>query len=478
MVTSMMNKILRYVLLFLLAILSACASGPAVVSTPRETASPPRGTASPTPAQTPTHRPTSPTTLSPSPTHRAASPSATPSPSLQPTDRPAYLLLPDAELVYSATALDFDTSAYLTESQSFLSSYEQYLMITGWTPAAEVVEMVALENSINPRLLLALLEYQSGCVFDKPPWPEDFNTAMGAGDQLRKDLYGQLVWAAHVLSEGFYGWWSGTLEEIPFPDGSVFYPPANANPGTVAVQYFFAQLYERDTWEDALDPLNGFPALYEDMFGDPWARAAKVGELVPWGLAQPRLTLPFEPGKTWAYTSGPHRAFEGNGPLAALDFAPPMKEKGCIPTREWVTAVTSGLIVRSEFGAVIQDLDGDGDEQTGWVIFYLHIAEDGRVPVGTYLYTGGNVGHPSCEGGISTGTHLHIARKYNGVWIPADGLIPFVLNGWTAHAGEVPRMGTLTRGDQTVTANQTGAISSHITREEDEVPHWILGTGY
>ena len=29
------------------------------------------------------------------------------------------------------------------------------------------------------------------------------------------------------------------------------------------------------------------------------------------------------------------------------------------------------------------DLDGDGNEETGWVIVYLHIATEGRVPVGT-----------------------------------------------------------------------------------------------
>ena len=38
------------------------------------------------------------------------------------------------------------------------------------------------------------------------------------------------------------------------------------------------------------------------------------------------------------------------------------------------------------------------------------------------------------EGGHVTGTHVHIARKYNGEWIPADGLA-FNLEGWVAHDG-------------------------------------------
>jgi hypothetical protein len=59
------------------------------------------------------------------------------------------------------------------------------------------------------------------------------------------------------------------------------------------------------------------------------------------------------------------------------------------------------------------------------------------------------LGHPSCEGGRATGTHVHIARKYNGEWIPADGIVPgivpFVIGGWTAEQGDAPYEGRLTR---------------------------------
>jgi hypothetical protein len=33
--------------------------------------------------------------------------------------------------------------------------------------------------------------------------------------------------------------------------------------------------------------------------------------------------------------------------------------------------------------------------------------------------TGDRIGHPSCEGGAANATHVHIARRYNGEWIPA-----------------------------------------------------------
>ena len=406
-------------------------------------------------------------------THTPVPPSATPAPTAtqtptltftpEPTIRPAHLILPNAAVVYSPTTLDFDIEAYLAKTGGFLNEYRQYLMITGWTSAAEVIQRVALENSLNPRLLLALLEYQSGALLGQPADPENYQAAMGAAEYYRQDLYGQLIWAAHALSDGFYGRSDGTLRQLSFPDGRILPLPADTNSGSAAVMYFCSQLVDADNHAQTLA---GFGGLYTELFGDPWARAAAVGDLLPEGLQQPALTLPFEPGETWAYTGGPHPAFEKNGPLAALDFAPRMSVSGCEPSGEWVVAVADGLIVRSEFGIVIQDLDGDGHEQTGWNVMYLHIGTDERVPVGTYLHAGDFVGNPSCEGGRATGTHMHIVRKYNGVWIPADGPIPFVLDGWTAHNGDEAYLGTLTRDDETVTAHQFGSAVSRITRED------------
>jgi LasA protease len=127
--------------------------------------------------------------------------------------------------------------------------------------------------------------------------------------------------------------------------------------------------------------------------------------------------------------------------------------------------VAAGQIVRSGYGSVVLDLDGDGRESTGWDILYLHIADQGRVPAGTYVEPGDHIGHPSCEGGVATGTHVHLARKYNGEWLPADGPIPFNLGGWVAHGGAQEYDGTLTRGSQTVTACSCSAAWTAITAD-------------
>jgi hypothetical protein len=73
----------------------------------------------------------------------------------------------------------------------------------------------------------------------------------------------------------------------------------------------------------------------------------------------------------------------------------------------------------------------------------MHVAQAGRVAAGTRLQAGDAIGHPSCEGGPSTGTHTHLARRYNGVWIAADRAMPFILSGWKSGGSGAQYEGTL-----------------------------------
>ena len=119
---------------------------------------------------------------------------------------------------------------------------------------------------------------------------------------------------------------------------------------------------------------------------------------------------------------------------------------------EWVVAASDGLVIRAENGMVLQDLDGDGFEQTGWTVLYMHIESRDRVNAGSYLKAGEKIGHPSCEGGFSNGTHVHLARRYNGEWISADGSLPFNLDGWISSGTGVQYDGHLERNNLTVEA--------------------------
>jgi murein DD-endopeptidase MepM/ murein hydrolase activator NlpD len=129
-----------------------------------------------------------------------------------------------------------------------------------------------------------------------------------------------------------------------------------------------------------------------------------------------------------------------------------------------VVAAAEGLIVRADRGAVVQDLDGDGSEHTGWTILYMHIRSDQRVEVGSFLRAGEKIGHPSCEGGFSTGTHLHIARRYNGEWIPADQDLPFNLDGWISAGVGSEYDGFLKRNGQSIEAWNGRSAENEIKR--------------
>ena len=78
------------------------------------------------------------------------------------------------------------------------------------------------------------------------------------------------------------------------------------------------------------------------------------------------------------------------------------------------------------------------------------------------------------EGGASTGTHIHLARKFNGEWMPAEGLLGYNLEGWTAHNGSQPYLGTMTRGSQTVTACTCSNAASFM-KSDRPVPEKVMG---
>jgi LasA protease len=373
---------------------------------------------------------------------------------------PGEKLIPDSEYIFSPHASDFDVVDFSARYPGFLNRYQEY--ISGRTRSGpEVVALAARDSSVNPRVLLAMLEYLTGWLTEPArPVGEAFTYPLGHRDPQLPGLYRQLTWLANELGNGYYGWRAGTLTEVTLSDGNLMRLEPSLNAGTIALHHFFSLNASSLDWSAALAP-GGFMAAYRSLFGDPWLHEYPIYEP---GIAQPEMILPFLPGHVWAYTGGPHGAWERESAWAALDFAPPSLESGCVPSDDWVVASAAGLVVRSGGGVVVLDLDGDGREQTGWVLLYLHIASDGAVKAGEFIEQGDLIGHPSCEGGIATGTHLHVARKYNGEWILADGPLPFNLSGWTAVAGIQPYQGALVKGDQTVLACPCSSKDTYISR--------------
>lgn len=362
----------------------------------------------------------------------------------------AFQIMSDARLVRSAKAQSFDTAAFIRSRPGIIGSLNIPVAtrqadgsaLTDILSASQIVERVSLEYSVDPRILLALLEYRAGLLSQADTAPERQLYPFISPEQSygidRSGLYNQLAWLADQLNFGYYDWKYRGKTILDFPDGNrlLYHPDLNA--GSVALQYVFSRLSPFEDWKNDVSEA-GFYATYTAYFGNPLDDKVPT---IPAGLSQPPLSLPFRPGEIWRFTGGFHGGWGQGSAWAALDFTPP--DEGsyglCYTARFPTTSVARGKVVRMADGVIVIDLDQDGNEGSGWTILYLHIVRDESLQLGQIVEAGDILGYASCFGGYATATHLHIARRYNGEWIPADcvqcpstAVMPsFVISNWQA----------------------------------------------
>ena len=340
---------------------------------------------------------------------------------------PADRLVPDSEAVYSPAYAGFDVNAFAQPFHGYLSAYVE--SVDGMTLSGpQIVQLIAERFSVGPRVLLTLLEMHGGWVTAHAPG--QVGNPFGLGGPGAGGLYNYLFYAASFLNEGYYAKATGVRNVIELHDGRRVMLAPNVNPGTGAVQDAIGHEVSHDTWLSLIGA-NGFRATYQRLFGDPAQFA--IEPLVPGDLKQPPMRLPFEDGVRWFFTGGPHAGWADGSARAALDFAPPDGGMSCAPSQMWALAAAPGRVVASEHGRVMVNVAGGTFQGSGWTVLYMHMASQDRVQVGAMLKMGDRVGHPSCEGGASTASHLHFARLYNGQWIAASDLqSPLNLSGWVA----------------------------------------------
>lgn len=362
----------------------------------------------------------------------------------------AFRALPDSRLIRSASAQAFDTAAFIRSQPGIIRAlnFPVFTRQADGSPrpdtltAAQIVERVSQEYSVDPRILLTFLEYSAG-LLSQSDVPQErqlypFIIPEQSFGLDRAGLYNQLSWLADRLNAGYYDWKYRSGTTLEFADGSrlLYHPDLNA--GSAAIQYALAQLYDFEEWKQAASEA-GLYAAYTAYFGVP---AADEAPTVPVDLVQPPFSLPFRPGEIWRFTGGFHGGWGRGSAWAALDFTPPdeISYGLCYTTGFPTTAIARGRITRRGGGLAVTDLDEDGNEGTGWTILYLHIVDDESLQLGQIVEAGETLGYAACAGGYSTAAHLHIARRYNGEWIPADcvhcppslTVPPFVMSGWQA----------------------------------------------
>ena len=239
---------------------------------------------------------------------------------VDPNPGSSFKLIPDSELVYGPASAQFDVDSFIDEHAGYLAEYSQD--VDGQTlTGAQIIELVSQNYSVNPRLLLALLEYRSGWVTDAEPQNVDY--PLGFYDSYYAGLYRQLAWTANNLNRGYYLWRVNALSTLPLSDGTYVPLDPTINAGTAGVQYFLSLFNNRPFWDNDVSKLGLFDA-YNKLFGYPFDY--DIPSLVPVNPTQPAMQLPFEEGVVWSFTGGPHGGWDSGSAWAALDFAPRSEE--------------------------------------------------------------------------------------------------------------------------------------------------------
>ncbi len=344
---------------------------------------------------------------------------------------PAVRLIPNGVLVRGPASIGFDVRAFLNRQPQSSRLRNHTELVDGEVlDGAAIAERVSLEFSVDPRVLLAFVESRSGWVTGDPPAEAAAaDYAAGLIDPGRADLWLQMNWLSDRLNGGYYDWKTRGNRSLALSDGTRLAGHSSLGPGSFAVHRALAL---QSAEVEFTHRLSAFDAAYRELFGDPWLEAREGVDLST--VEFPELQLPFERGQTWWLTGGPHGGWGDGSAWASLDFVPDEEARGCFVSSLWATAVADGVVVAGGDGQVWLDLDGDALRETGPVVLYLHLASEGRVKPGTRVKAGDHVGRPSCEGGFSNATHLHIARLYDGEWLAAaGGEVPFQFGAWRAY---------------------------------------------
>ncbi|MBN2385670.1 MAG: fibronectin type III domain-containing protein, partial [Anaerolineales bacterium] len=344
-------------------------------------------------------------------------------------------LLADGQFVYGPNAADFSLAAYLEQAAPHLSPY------------AEPLDGRADYNSINPRVYLALMEMATGLVSNPDPAPEELENPFGLpenGFLAQVDALSTTATSAYYEHLYFYSALdpaTRTLPPLGLLDGTWLTVLSETNAGSYAILAALASFETADQILLSADNNNpdGFLQTYLRLFpdDDPLDTSNQLyipGEvsiqaIPPAGLLQ----LPYTRGETW-YFGGVHNYAGGTTPtdMSSLDFFPAGLSWNSDTSNAWVVAAADGTALRRS--ACNFSIDHGG----GWETRYYHL-EGTLAYNNTQIYQNDRIGilantlaEAICDGGSSTGPHVHFSLRYNGAYVPINGT---ALSGWVAHAG-------------------------------------------
>lgn len=302
-------------------------------------------------------------------------------------------VLQGQDLIYSYDEMfDFDTATWLQANAPHLQD------------RAEAISHWAGHSGISPKVLLALMDLQSGVLDPANATSTALQRPFGAladthgfNDQLRE--------VAHSLQDAMYDADDpATRGAVPLSRGNPLdallaaAPPSVARGDDASINVRFQQAYRR-------------------LFGAPRTASATPRYAGPQqaGTVPPRDLLEFPYPRNVKWNVGGAHTGHGSGrfPMSSLD----MHQGGWWGSNQsgkWVSASAAGTFKRHS-SCLAEIVHG-----AGWSTSYYHLANI-RAATGAQLQTNAAFANPAntlsqaiCNGGFSSGPHQHWSLKYNG----------------------------------------------------------------
>lgn len=322
---------------------------------------------------------------------------------------------PAHPLVYSYDEMfNFDIEAYLASQAPHLLPY------------AEQISHWAGYSSISPRVLLALMEQQSGVLRATSLSPQQLAQPF-AGLSAKPDFAGQLRDVADQLATRLYS--------APQHPGAAEFSSVQA---PSALDFLFVQPELQPLSQDqASSPstmANQFGQIYRQLFAEDFAAIERNADsqqlqddpVILAGPANGFLQFPFPTGQSW-HVGGAHtNTGSGNYPMSSLDMSQG-GGWGSNQSGRWVAASAAGSFKRhsSCFAEIVHS--------GGWSTTYYHLMNI-QYNTGASVSKNTKIANPAntqaqalCNGGASTGPHQHWSLKQNGSWTHLNGVY---VSGW------------------------------------------------
>ncbi len=375
---------------------------------------------------------------------------------------PSSELVSDGQFVWGPNVGHFDIRRYL---QSFGSPL---------APFSEDLALWADYSSVNPMILIAVLQLQHGVLLD----PQAANDP----DQVRQWIRDTALELATAYYEHLHTWGSRKpagsravgSPVIQLADETVVQLRGEVSSGTYAVLDVLGGGGDLAALQAVVAPSgeSAFTSVFGSLF--PGANLLDASNNINPASAPPAqlLQFPFPQGASW-YFNGPHSWNGGSAPppYSSMDFYSGGATCSA-PPNLWSVAGASGISYRPSNYSCWLEIDHGG----GWTTSYYHLR---NTYAGGAISQNAAVGTIACEvcaGGFATGPHVHFSLKYNGAYVSLEGV---VLSGWTVRVGPRPySSGWLERDGLTLNPYSLVQNDYHLYYRESEYSLRFYGNGY